>query len=138
MDASPSRDRELQFAVSQTCHTTILRSVEKRARLIAWENGGVLIVGKTAIGRATATLLSLNDSYHQMARSVWIVAGCTRLRRFDGNNGLKRATSGFTPFGAVSRQRFQWAISTALGGQLLIAHCFSQTAAHGADVGTGG
>jgi hypothetical protein len=41
----------------------------------AWANGGLQIVGKTATGRATVALLGLNDSFHQAARSVWILAG---------------------------------------------------------------
>ena len=40
-----------------------------------WESGGLQIVGKTATGRGTVALLVLNDSYHQAARSVWILAG---------------------------------------------------------------
>jgi hypothetical protein len=39
-----------------------------------WEGGGMVIVGKTAVGRATVALLALNDSYHQMARSLWVLA----------------------------------------------------------------
>ena len=41
----------------------------------AWESGGLYIVGRTAIGRATVAVLGLNDSYHQSARCVWILAG---------------------------------------------------------------
>lgn len=41
----------------------------------AWANGGLQIVGKTATGRATIATLELNDSFHQSARSVWILAG---------------------------------------------------------------
>jgi 5-methylcytosine-specific restriction endonuclease McrA len=41
----------------------------------AWTNGGLQIVGKTAMGRATVAALELNDSFHQAARSVWILAG---------------------------------------------------------------
>jgi hypothetical protein len=40
----------------------------------AWESGGLYIVGRTGTGRATVATLHLNDSYHQAARSVWIVA----------------------------------------------------------------
>lgn len=40
-----------------------------------WESGGVFIVGRTAIGRATVAAVHLNDSYHQSARGVWMVAG---------------------------------------------------------------
>jgi hypothetical protein len=41
----------------------------------AWQSGGLDIVGRTAIGRATVAVLRLNDSYHQPARSLWIMAG---------------------------------------------------------------
>lgn len=41
----------------------------------AWEGGGQYVVGRTAIGRATVNALRLNDSYHQSARWVWILAG---------------------------------------------------------------
>ena len=41
----------------------------------AWQDGGVFIVGRTAIGRTTVVALRLNDTYHQSARGVWIVAG---------------------------------------------------------------
>jgi hypothetical protein len=41
----------------------------------AWDRGGLQIVGRTALGRATVALLSLNDAYHQRARSVWILTG---------------------------------------------------------------
>lgn len=41
----------------------------------AWQEGGLYIVGRTAIGRATVATLSLNDDYHQSARSVWMLAG---------------------------------------------------------------
>jgi hypothetical protein len=40
-----------------------------------WQGGGLYIVGRTAIGRATVAVLCLNDSYHQSARSVWTLAG---------------------------------------------------------------
>jgi hypothetical protein len=40
-----------------------------------WHDGGLYIVGRTAIGRATVAVLGLNDRYHQSARGVWIVAG---------------------------------------------------------------
>jgi hypothetical protein len=40
-----------------------------------WQHGGLYIVGQTPIGRATVDALQLNDSYHQSARSVWILAG---------------------------------------------------------------
>jgi 5-methylcytosine-specific restriction endonuclease McrA len=40
-----------------------------------WRTGGVNIVGRTAIGRATVSALRLNDSFHQSARQVWILAG---------------------------------------------------------------
>ena len=33
------------------------------------------IVGRTAIGRAMVAALRLNDSYHQSARWVWMLAG---------------------------------------------------------------
>jgi hypothetical protein len=39
-----------------------------------WERGGLFIVGRTAIGRATVEALRLNDAYHQSARAVWITA----------------------------------------------------------------
>ncbi len=41
----------------------------------AWQEGGRYIVGRTAVGRATVVLLSLNDAYHQSARSVWVQVG---------------------------------------------------------------
>jgi hypothetical protein len=41
----------------------------------AWGDGGLQIVGRTATGRATVAVLGLNDSFHQAARSVWILAG---------------------------------------------------------------
>lgn len=41
----------------------------------AWQEGGLYIVGRTAIGRATVAALSVNDDYHQSARWVWMVAG---------------------------------------------------------------
>ena len=44
------------------------------ANHFAWEQGGLLIVGLTACGRATAATLDLNDRYHLSARAVWIVA----------------------------------------------------------------
>jgi hypothetical protein len=40
-----------------------------------WEGGGQYVVGRTAIGRATVATLRLNDSYHQSARWVWMLAG---------------------------------------------------------------
>lgn len=40
----------------------------------AWEQDGLLIVGLTACGRATAATLNLNDRYHLSARAVWILA----------------------------------------------------------------
>jgi hypothetical protein len=40
----------------------------------SWEQNGLLIVGLTACGRATAAALNLNDSYHLSARAVWILA----------------------------------------------------------------
>jgi hypothetical protein len=39
------------------------------------EGDRLFIVGRTAIGRATVAALQLNDSYHQSARWVWILAG---------------------------------------------------------------
>jgi hypothetical protein len=41
----------------------------------SWEQNGLLIVGLTACGRATAAALNLNDHYHLSARAVWILAG---------------------------------------------------------------
>jgi hypothetical protein len=41
----------------------------------AWQQDGLLIVGRTAIGRATVATLHLNDTYHLSARGVWILAG---------------------------------------------------------------
>jgi 5-methylcytosine-specific restriction endonuclease McrA len=40
-----------------------------------WEGEGLYVVGRTAIGRATVATLQLNDTYHQSARMVWILAG---------------------------------------------------------------
>lgn len=40
-----------------------------------WEERGLLIVGSTACGRGTVSLLELNDSYHLSARTVWMIAG---------------------------------------------------------------
>ena len=40
----------------------------------AWEQEGLLIVGLTACGRATAATLNLNDRYHLSARAIWIFA----------------------------------------------------------------
>jgi hypothetical protein len=39
-----------------------------------WEEGGLLIVGRTACGRGTVEALKLNDRYHLSARGVWIIA----------------------------------------------------------------
>lgn len=41
----------------------------------SWQGGGLYIVGRSAIGRATVETLRLNDAYHQSARSVWLLAG---------------------------------------------------------------
>jgi hypothetical protein len=41
----------------------------------AWHSGGIHIVGLTAIGRATVVALRLNDSFHESARRVWLLAG---------------------------------------------------------------
>lgn len=41
----------------------------------AWQADGLFVVGRTPVGRATVASLSLNDEYHQSARSVWILAG---------------------------------------------------------------
>lgn len=41
----------------------------------AWEGCGLYIIGKSAMGRVTVAALRLNDSYHQSARWVWILAG---------------------------------------------------------------
>lgn len=40
-----------------------------------WGSGGLLIIGKTAIGRATIGALHLNDDWIVTARKIWIVAG---------------------------------------------------------------
>ena len=39
-----------------------------------WEEGGLLIVGRTDCGRATVEALKLNDRYRLSARGVWIIA----------------------------------------------------------------
>jgi hypothetical protein len=42
----------------------------------AWEEGGMRIVGKTAVGRATVSSLHLSDDPHVLlVRSYWIQAG---------------------------------------------------------------
>ncbi len=41
----------------------------------AWENGGRLIAGRTAIGRATVAALQLNRDELVAARDFWIAAG---------------------------------------------------------------
>jgi hypothetical protein len=40
-----------------------------------WQDEGLFMISRTAIGRATVAALRLNDSYHQSARSVWMIAG---------------------------------------------------------------
>ncbi len=40
-----------------------------------WKDSGRLIVGLSALGRATVEGLRLNDEYHIAARDSWIAAG---------------------------------------------------------------
>lgn len=40
-----------------------------------WEDGGLFIVGKTAVGRVTTQLLHLNNPYVVRSRHVWIAWG---------------------------------------------------------------
>jgi len=40
------------------------------AEHFAWQAGGLHVVGRTAVGRATVAALQLNDAYHQSARAV--------------------------------------------------------------------
>lgn len=41
----------------------------------AWDEAGVCVVGKTAVGRATIAALSLNDDLRIRARAIWVEAG---------------------------------------------------------------
>lgn len=49
-----------------------LQSWEQHFR---WANGGILIEGKTDIGRTTVVALQLNNSYAVTVRQAWISAG---------------------------------------------------------------
>ena len=40
-----------------------------------WTDGGTVIVGKTAIGRATVSALHLNDGGIVVTRGLWVIAG---------------------------------------------------------------
>lgn len=40
-----------------------------------WTNGGILIEGKTDIGRTTVVALQLNNSYAVTVRQAWVSAG---------------------------------------------------------------
>lgn len=40
-----------------------------------WTNGGILIEGKTDVGRATVVALQLNNSYAVTVRQAWVFAG---------------------------------------------------------------
>lgn len=41
----------------------------------AWDAEGLRIVGRTAVGRATATALRLNDDWLVYARRIWMRVG---------------------------------------------------------------
>jgi HNH endonuclease len=41
----------------------------------SWTNGGILIEGKTDIGRTTVVALQLNNSYAVTVRQAWVSAG---------------------------------------------------------------
>jgi 5-methylcytosine-specific restriction endonuclease McrA len=41
----------------------------------SWTNGGILIEGKTDVGRTTVNALQLNNSYAVTVRQAWISAG---------------------------------------------------------------
>ncbi len=40
-----------------------------------WAEGGLLIIGQTATGRATVAALRMNDPEHVNGRRIWIRAG---------------------------------------------------------------
>lgn len=42
-----------------------------------WSGDGLFVVGKSSIGRATASALHMNDVNRVMLRRVWIAAGLT-------------------------------------------------------------
>lgn len=44
-------------------------------RHFAWSDGGLRIIGQTAIGRATVEALRLNNDWLVSARRIWIRAG---------------------------------------------------------------
>ncbi len=41
----------------------------------AWDETAVIIVGKTAVGRATVAALSLNNELRVRSRAIWVEAG---------------------------------------------------------------
>jgi HNH endonuclease len=62
----PTSDRQVRLFNPRT---------QRWVRHFVWTDGGALIMGKTACGRATVSALQLNNAYAVAVRQAWVSVG---------------------------------------------------------------